>query len=87
MSQPRILIVGGGAFGTSAAYDLSLRGYHSVAVLDRHPPPSMNAAATDLNKIVRHDYPNPLYTRLGLESMSVWKDPDALFAGMLRPTG
>ncbi|KAK3185733.1 hypothetical protein K4F52_005598 [Lecanicillium sp. MT-2017a] len=87
MSQPSVLIVGGGAFGTSTAYHLSHRGYANVTVLDRFPPPSKDAAATDLNKIVRYDYPNPLYTKLGLEAMNVWRDPNSLFKGMFRQTG
>lgn len=87
MSQPSILIIGGGAFGTSTAYHLSHRGYTNVAVLDRFPAPSKEAAATDLNKIVRYDYPNPLYTKLGLEAMGVWKDPKSLFRGLFRGTG
>ncbi|OJJ62980.1 hypothetical protein ASPSYDRAFT_55693 [Aspergillus sydowii CBS 593.65] len=80
MSQPSILIIGGGAFGTSTAYHLS-------HLLDRFPAPSKEAAATDLNKIVRYDYPNPLYTKLGLEAMGVWKDPKSLFRGLFRGTG
>lgn len=87
MSQPSILIVGGGAFGTSTAYHLSHRGYANVTVLDRFPAPSLDAAATDLNKIVRYDYPNPLYTKLGLEAMNVWKDPKSIFRGLFRGTG
>lgn len=87
MSQPSILIVGGGAFGTSTAYHLSHRGYSKVTVLDRFPAPSKDAAATDLNKIIRHDYPNPLYTKLGREAMTVWKDPNSIFRDLFRGTG
>lgn len=88
MSKPSVLIVGGGTFGTSTAYHLSLRGYSSVTVLDRFDAPSKDSAATDLNKVIRADYPNPLYTKLGLEAMSVWKDPsDPVFAGLYRESG
>lgn len=41
----------------------------------------------DLNKIVRCDYPNPLDTKLGLDAMNVWRDPNFLFKGMFRQTG
>lgn len=87
MSKSSVLIVGGGVFGTSTAYHLSLRGYDRVTVLDRFDAPSKDSAAADLNKVVRADYPNPLYARLGLEAMSVWKDPRSIFAGMYRETG
>lgn len=85
--HPSVLIVGGGAFGTSTAYHLAQRGYTKVRVLDRHAAPSKDAAATDLNKIIRADYPNPLYTKLGLEAMAVWKDPSTFLSGLFRPTG
>ena len=79
--------VGGGAFGTSTAYHLAQRGYTNVKVLDRFSAPSTDAAATDLNKIIRYDYPNPLYTKLGLEAMSQWNDQNSMFSGLFRPTG
>ncbi|KAH7000418.1 FAD dependent oxidoreductase [Ilyonectria destructans] len=87
MSKPSVLIIGGGVFGTSTAYHLSLRGYDNVTVVDRFDAPSKDSAATDLNKIIRTDYPNPLYAKLGLEAMCVWKDPKSLFSGMYRETG
>ncbi|RYP65199.1 hypothetical protein DL769_006389 [Monosporascus sp. CRB-8-3] len=65
------------------------RGYASVTVLDRFDAPFKDSAATDLNKVVRTDYPNQLYTKLGLEAMHVWEDPseDSIFRGMYRKTG
>ena len=86
-TNPSILIVGGGAFGTSTAYHLAHRGYTKVKVLDRFAAPSKDAAATDLNKIVRYDYPNPLYNKLGLEAMKIWEAPNNLFSGLFRRTG
>lgn len=85
--NPSIIVIGGGAFGTSSAFHLSKRGYTRVKVLDRFAAPSKDAAATDLNKIVRFDYPNPLYSKLGLEAMKIWKEPGNMFSGMFRPTG
>ena len=85
--HPSVLVVGGGAFGTSTAYHLSRRGYSNVTVLDRFDTPSKDAASTDLNKVIRYDYPDPLYTKLALEAMEEWKKPMGMFAGMFRPTG
>lgn len=67
-----ILIVGGGTFGTSTAYHLSLRGYTNVTVLDRFPIPSVEAAGNDINKVIRSDYAEPLYTKLGNEAIKHW---------------
>lgn len=86
-SNPSILIIGGGAFGTSSAYHLAHRGYTKVTILDRFAAPSKDAAATDLNKIIRFDYPNPLYSKLGLEAMKIWEAPGNLFSGLFRRTG
>lgn len=70
------LIVGAGIFGISTAYHLALQSSNpsSITILDRGPAPSTDAASTDINKIVRADYSNPLYTRLGLEAIDAWKN-------------
>lgn len=82
-----VLIIGGGTFGTSTAYHLAERGYKSVTVLDRWPAPSREAAGNDLNKVVRTEYPEPLYARLATEAQQRWSDPDGLFAGLFHQTG
>jgi sarcosine oxidase / L-pipecolate oxidase len=87
MSKPSVLIIGGGVFGTSTAYHLIQRGYTNVTVVDRFEAPSRDSAGTDLNKVIRADYPNPYYAQLGLETLGVWKDPDSLFKGLYRESG
>lgn len=87
MSKPSVLIIGGGVFGTSTAYHLAQRGYTNVTVVDRFAAPSRDSAGTDLNKVIRADYPNPHYAKLGLETLGVWKDPASLFKGLYRETG
>ncbi|KAF9891365.1 hypothetical protein FE257_004221 [Aspergillus nanangensis] len=74
-STETILIIGAGTFGVSTAYHLaqSLPNPSRITLLDRSPPPSPAAASTDINKIIRADYPNPLYTQLGLEAIAAWK--------------
>lgn len=71
-----ILIVGGGIFGLSTAYHLAQRTSDpsTIVVLDRASPPSERAASTDINKIVRADYSDPLYMELGLEAIEAWKN-------------
>lgn len=58
-----------------------------MTVLDRFDAPSTDAAATDLNKVIRFDYPNPLYSALGREAYDAWTSPSSLFAGLYRKTG
>ncbi|KAJ5094756.1 hypothetical protein N7456_010617 [Penicillium angulare] len=76
-----ILIVGAGIFGISTAYHLAKQSSNpsSIAILDRAPPPSGDAASTDINKIVRADYSSPLYMELAFEAIDAWKN-DPLFA-------
>ncbi|KAL4998746.1 hypothetical protein BDV10DRAFT_200986 [Aspergillus recurvatus] len=50
LTQP-IIVIGGGAFGTSTAYHLFTKGYTNVTVLDRFPLPAFEAAGNDINKL------------------------------------
>lgn len=72
----QILIVGAGVFGISTAYHLALQSTNpsSITILDWDPAPSPDAASTDVNKIIRADYSNSLYMRLGLEAIDAWKN-------------
>jgi sarcosine oxidase/L-pipecolate oxidase len=85
-----IIIVGAGIFGLSTAYHLAQRTSDPsrIIVLDRATPPSQSAASTDLNKIVRADYSNRLYTELGLEAIEAWQDnPIFKDGGVYHQTG
>ena len=84
-----VLIVGGGTFGTSTAYHLSLKPerYNKITVLDRFPVPSQEAAGNDINKVIRNDYADPLYARLTTEAMKLWADPHGLYEGLYHRTG
>ncbi|KAH7233667.1 FAD dependent oxidoreductase [Fusarium tricinctum] len=80
-----ILIVGAGTFGISTAYHLAKRGYTNVTCIDRHPWPSLDSAGHDLNKIMRTEYDEPLYTRLALEALEAWRAPE--WEGIFHETG
>ena len=85
-----IIIIGGGTFGTSTAYHLGLQKkyYRKVTVLDRFPTvPPAEAAGTDINKVIRTEYPERLYTKLATEARDVWRDPTGLFAGLYHTSG
>lgn len=87
MSSDPVLIIGAGAFGTSTAYHLVSRGYTDVTVVDRFSVPSFEAASTDLNKVIRSDYSEPIYSRLGMEAIDEWARPDGIFAPFYHRTG
>ena len=72
--DPSVLIVGAGTFGTSTAYHLaqSYKDASQVTVIDQSPSPPKLAASIDVNRIIRTDYPNPLYCQLAFEAIHAW---------------
>ncbi|KAF6806645.1 fructosyl amine:oxygen oxidoreductase [Colletotrichum sojae] len=80
-----IVIIGAGTFGISTAYHLAKRGYTNITCIDRHPVPSLDSAAYDLNKIIRTEYDEPLYTQLALEALDAWRQPE--WDGIFHETG
>lgn len=86
LTEP-IIIVGGGTFGTTTAFHLAKKGYTNVTVLDRFPVPSLEAAGNDINKVVRTEYPDPLYTKLATDAKNIWSDPNELLSGLYHPSG
>jgi sarcosine oxidase/L-pipecolate oxidase len=69
-----ILIVGAGTFGTSTAYHLAQthKDPSKVTIIDSAPSPPSPAAAIDVNRVIRTDYPNPLYCDLACEAIHSW---------------
>ena len=71
----RIIICGAGCFGLSTAYALLGRGFTNITLLERSPVhPAPDAASTDINKIVRSAYSDPVYCALAREAIELWKD-------------
>ncbi|KAG9853652.1 fructosyl amino acid oxidase, partial [Aureobasidium melanogenum] len=71
--EKRILIIGAGVFGLSTALELTRRGYSNVIVLDRHVPPVPDGSSVDISRIVRPDYADAFYARMGMEALAGWK--------------
>ncbi|KAH8812759.1 FAD dependent oxidoreductase [Xylogone sp. PMI_703] len=67
-----ILIVGAGVFGLSTALELSQRGYKNITVIDRMLPPVPDGSSVDVSRIIRCDYSDPFYMRLGTEAIKAW---------------
>lgn len=74
MTKEHILIVGAGEFGASTALSLLQSGKYTVTILDRATElPAMDAASTDINKVVRFDYAEKEYADLCAEAIKRWK--------------
>jgi glycine/D-amino acid oxidase-like deaminating enzyme len=89
MAQQSYLIVGAGVFGVSTAYHL-LQKYPkaSITIVDRdaYDAESRVAASWDWNKVVRADYDDLVYCRLGIEAQDVFKS-DPLWKPFFHETG
>ncbi|KAF1931348.1 fructosyl amino acid oxidase [Didymella exigua CBS 183.55] len=75
---PSLLIIGAGTFGTSLAVHAS-KAYSDaskITIVDRWSPDGRvqdkNAAAIDINRIIRTDYTSPLYCNLANEAIHFW---------------
>src|SRR5258705_11592011 len=69
----RILVVGAGVFGVTAAIELRKRG-HPVRLIDPGPLPHPLAASTDISKVVRLEYgPDEVYTALAERAIEGWQ--------------
>jgi glycine/D-amino acid oxidase-like deaminating enzyme len=83
------LIVGAGVFGVSTAYYL-IKKYPtaSVTVVDRdaYDAESRVAASWDWNKVVRADYDDIVYCKMGLESLDIFNN-DPLWKPYFHETG
>lgn len=74
-----IIIIGAGVFGLCTALELSERGYTNVTVLDRHLPPVPDGSSVDVSRIIRPDYADVFYARIGLDAVRGWATEYAPF--------
>jgi len=69
----RVLVAGGGIFGTTAALALRARG-HVVTLVEPGPLPHPLAESTDISKVVRADYgADRDYAELGARALAGWR--------------
>src|SRR5690242_21929046 len=70
----RIIVVGAGINGVTAAIELRVRG-HNVVLVDPGPLPHALAASTDISKAVRRAYgADEDYTVLAERSIKLWRN-------------
>src|SRR6266496_2952534 len=70
----RVIVVGAGINGVTAAIELKKRG-HRVILIDPGPLPHPLAASTDISKAVRAAYgADEDYTALAERSIKLWRD-------------
>ena len=81
------IVVGAGVFGASTALSLSRENpAPAVILIDRAPFPCPIAASHDINKIVRSDYEDIFYCKLGLQTLERWRE-DPLYSQWYHQSG
>lgn len=74
MTQPSVIVVGGGVMGMASACALAGQGA-DVTVVERYTVGHDWASSHGLTRAIRHEYgPNALYTRMVARSLALWDD-------------
>ncbi|CAG8418539.1 unnamed protein product [Penicillium salamii] len=71
-NSEKVTIVGAGLFGLTTALELARRGY-KVLVLDRSLPPVPGGSSVDISRVIRPDYADDFYAKIGMEAMKGWE--------------
>ena len=88
MKQEKVLIVGGGIFGITAAISLRRRGYE-VHLFEKGKIPNPDASSTDASKMIRADYGHDtFYMDMMLDAFKGWEHWNEQWpAPLYHPTG
>jgi len=79
MAAADVVVVGGGANGTSTAFQLALAGVKKVVLLERG---QLGAGASGKSgALVRMHYTNPVESRLAMESLKIFKNWSDIVGG------
>ncbi|MEV8516371.1 N-methyl-L-tryptophan oxidase [Dactylosporangium sp. NPDC051484] len=68
-----VVVVGGGAMGSAAAWRLARRGV-DVVLLEQFAAGHTNGASHGASRIFRLSYPDPVYIGLAQEAQRLWRD-------------
>ena len=71
-----IVIIGAGVMGAAAACEVARDGV-TVALIDQATLPNPRAASIDHSKVFRFAYPDPLYARMAVDALKLWRRLEA----------
>ncbi|WP_328664892.1 FAD-dependent oxidoreductase [Streptomyces sp. NBC_00328] len=72
MSSRRVVVIGGGVMGSSAAWRLAAQG-DRVTLLERFPPGHDRGSSHGTSRIFRLAYTDPFYVGLAVRSLPLWR--------------
>jgi monomeric sarcosine oxidase len=72
MQQFDVAIIGGGIMGAATACEAARAGAR-VALIDQARLPNPRGASTDHSKVFRFAYPDPLYARMAVDALDLWR--------------
>ena len=72
MSQPRVVVVGGGAMGAATAWALAREG-HPVTLLEQFAADHTHGSSHGSSRIFRFSYEDPHYVELGVQAQGLWR--------------
>jgi sarcosine oxidase len=67
-----VAVIGGGAMGSAAAWQLALRG-HRVVLFEQYGPGHTRGASHGSSRIFRHAYPSRRYVSLAARAARLWR--------------
>jgi sarcosine oxidase len=71
-----VVVVGGGAMGSAAAWQLAARGADAL-LLERFEPGHVRGASHGASRIFRYAYQDPFYAELAVQALRQWRDIEA----------
>src|SRR5690554_2446851 len=76
VNRVETIVIGGGAMGSAAAWELAKRG-KSVTLLERFEPSHKNGSSHGASRNFSLGYSDPAYVKMLIEAQQLWRELEA----------